>query len=84
MHLIQLGVEPRFTKVQLVVEGRTLDTLVRFSQRLTNEGPLGAGPIRTMTMTHDEWRDALGAHVVSASMQGELSASGAAPAGATP
>ncbi|SPE23219.1 hypothetical protein SBBP1_210013 [Burkholderiales bacterium] len=81
VHLVQLAVEPKFTALQLVAEGRDLDKLVRFSQRLT-----GGAPIRTMTMTHHEWRDALGAHVVSATMRGDLSgtpASAAATATAT-
>jgi Tfp pilus assembly protein PilN len=38
------------------------------------------GPIRSMNMTHHEWRDALGAHVVSAAMSGELA--GGSTAGA--
>lgn len=67
VHLVQLSIDPRFASLQLVAEGRDLDKLVRFAQRLP-----GAGPIRTMSMTHQEWRDTLGAHVVSASMQGEL------------
>jgi len=75
VHLIQLSVEPHFTSLQLVAEGRDLDKIVRFAQRLA-----GTGPVRTMAMTHQEWRDALGAHVVSASMQGELAPIAATPA----
>jgi len=84
VHLVQLSVEPRFTTVQLIAEGRDLSKLVRFSQRLSGGAQETAGPIRTMAMTHQEWRDALGAHVVSASMQGELTGAlrSAAPAGA--
>jgi hypothetical protein len=67
VHLVQLGVDPRFASLQLVAEGRDLGALVRFSQQLA-----GNGPIRSMALTHHEWRDALGAHVVTASLQGEL------------
>ena len=67
VHLVQLGVDPRFASLQLVAEGRDLGELVRFSQQLA-----GNGPVRTMSLTHHEWRDALGAHVVTASLQGEL------------
>jgi hypothetical protein len=77
VHVLQLSVEPRFATVQLIAEGRDLDKLVRFSQRLA-----GGGPIRAVTITHYEWRDALGAHVVSAAMQGEL-AGALASAGGT-
>jgi hypothetical protein len=79
VNLVQLNIEPRFATLQLVAESRDLDKLVRYSQRLA-----GSGPIRTMTMTHHEWRDALGAHVVSAAMQGELAGASAGPAGAAP
>jgi hypothetical protein len=68
VHVQQLSVGSRFASVQLVAEGRELDRLVRYSQRLP-----GAGPIRSMTITHHEWRDAMGTRVVSASLQGELS-----------
>jgi len=68
VHVVQLSVEPRFATVQLVAEARGLDKLVRFSQRLS-----AAAPIRAMSLTNYEWRDALGGHVVSATMQGELS-----------
>jgi len=67
VHLVQLNIEPRFATLQLVVEARDLDRLVRFTQRLT-----GQGPVRSMKMTHHEWHDVLGAHVVRASMEGEL------------
>ncbi|HXY21480.1 MAG TPA: hypothetical protein VEI29_02260 [Burkholderiaceae bacterium] len=67
VHLVQLNIEPRFSTLQLVAEARDLDKLVRFTQRLS-----GTGPVRTMTMTHHEWHDGLGAHVVRASMEGEL------------
>jgi len=67
VHVIQMGVDPRFATLQLVAEGRDLGELVRFSQQLA-----GNGPVRTMSLTHHEWRDALGAHVVTASLQGEL------------
>jgi len=67
VHLVQMSVDARFATVQLVVESREIDKLVRFSQRLS-----GARPIRAMNMSHHEWRDALGAHVVSAAMQGQL------------
>jgi len=67
VHLIELNIEPRFATLRLVVEARDLDRLVRFTQRLTGEGP-----VRSMTMTHHEWHDVLGAHVVRASMEGEL------------
>jgi len=81
VHLVQLNVDSHFASLQLVAEGRELDKLVRFAQRLA-----GTGPIRTMAMTHQEWRDALGAHVVSASLQGELAPTWSAPGatGATP
>jgi len=67
VHIVSLGVEAHFSTLQLVVEGRDLAKLVNFAQQLG-----GDGPIRTMALTHQEWRDALGAHVVSASMQGDL------------
>ena len=67
VHIVSLGVEAHFSTLQLVVEGRNLAKLVKFAQQLG-----GDGPIRTMALTHQEWRDALGAHVVSASMQGDL------------
>jgi hypothetical protein len=79
VNLIQINVEPRFASLQLVAESRDLDKLVRFSQKLA-----GSGPIRSMTMTHHEWRDALGAHVVSAAMQGELAGATPGSAGSTP
>jgi hypothetical protein len=79
VNLVQLSVEPRFATLQLVAESRDLDKLVRYSQKLA-----GSGPIRTMTMTHHEWRDALGAHVVSASMQGDLAGASAGAAGSAP
>ena len=75
VHVVQVSVEPRFATVQLVAEGRDLGKLVRFTQRLT-----GGAPIRSMTLTHYEWRDALGGHVLSASLQGDLAAApGPAP-----
>jgi hypothetical protein len=67
VHIVQLNVDPRFATVQLVAEGRDLDKLVRFGERVA-----GNGPISSLTMTHHEWRDALGAHVAYASMHGEL------------
>ncbi len=79
VNIVQLSVDPRFVTLQLVAESRDLDKLVRFSQKLA-----GAGPIRTMTMTHHEWRDALGAHVVSAAMQGELAGGSSGATGAEP
>lgn len=77
VNVMQMSVEPRFTTLQLVAESRDLGQLVRFSQRLSSPGSAAAnaahpGPIRAMTMTHHEWRDALGARVASATMQGEL------------
>jgi hypothetical protein len=75
VHVVQLGVDARFATIQLVAEGRDLGKLMKFAQRLD-----AGGPVRGMTMTHHEWRDALGAHVVSATMQGELPA----PAGVSP
>jgi hypothetical protein len=69
VHLVQLGIDPRFATIQVVAEGRDLGKLVRFAQQLP-----GNGPIRTMSLTHHEWRDTLGAHVVTASLQGELDA----------
>ena len=71
VHLQQLAVDPRFVTVQLVAEGRDLDKIVRFSQRLSSQEPDG-GPVRSMNMTHHEWRDTLGAHVVSVALQGDL------------
>ncbi len=76
VHVLQLSVEPRFSTVQLVAEGRSLDKLVRFSQRLSS-----GGPIRAVTITQYEWRDTLGVHVVSAAMQGELAGALASAAG---
>ena len=73
VHIVQVGVDPRFSGLQLVLEGRDLGDLVRFSQQLASNGP-----VRTLALTHHEWRDALGAHVVTASLRGELD--GAAPA----
>ncbi len=67
VHLVALNIDPRFATLQLVAEARDLDKLVRFTQRLA-----GAGPVRNMSMTHHEWHDVLGAHVVRASMEGEL------------
>ena len=67
VHVVQLTVEPRFAGVELIAEGRNLDQLVRFAQRLS-----GGMPVRSMTLTHFEWRDALGGHVISGSLQGEL------------
>ena len=73
VHLTQLNVESRFSTLQLVAEGRDLDKLVRFAQRMsTPDSTAGSGPILSLAMTHHEWRDTLGAHVVSASMQGLL------------
>ena len=69
VHLLQLSVDPRFTSLQVVAEGRDLGGLVRFSGQM-----VGNGPIRSMELTHHEWRDTLGAHVVTASLQGELDA----------
>jgi len=79
VHILQFSVEPPFTTLQLVVEGRDLGELVRFSQRLA-----GATPISSMTLTHHEGREALGAHVITATLQGRLvvpaaDASGGAP-----
>jgi outer membrane murein-binding lipoprotein Lpp len=80
VHIVQMGVDPRFANLQLVAEGRDLGKLVRFAQTLE-----GGGPIRSMNLTHHEWRDALGAHVVTASLQGELDgATLAAGVGAAP
>jgi hypothetical protein len=81
VHLVQLAIDPRFATVQLVAEGRDLGKLVRFAQQLP-----GTGPIRTMSLSHHEWRDTLGAHVVTASLQGELDSSGPAvePPGVAP
>jgi hypothetical protein len=70
VHLVQIAVDPRFSSLQMVAEGRDLGGLVRFSGQMA-----GKGPIRTIALTHHEWRDALGAHVVTASLQGELDAS---------
>ena len=70
VHLLQIAVDPRFTSLQLVAEGRDLGGLVRFSGQM-----VGNGPITNMALTHHEWRDTLGAHVVTASLQGELDAS---------
>lgn len=67
VHLVQLNVEPSFASVQLVAEGKDLDKLVRFAQRLA-----GNGPVKSMALTHHEWHDTLGAHVVTASLRGEL------------
>ncbi len=67
VHLVQLSVDPRFDTIQLVAEARDLGHLVRFSQRLS-----GGAPLRSLVLTHYEWRDALGGHVLSAALQGEL------------
>ena len=67
VHLLQLSVEPPFTSLQMIVEARDLGDLVRFSQKLS-----GGSPIDSITMTHHEGRDALGAHVVTATLQGHL------------
>jgi hypothetical protein len=79
VHLLQLSVAPPFTNVQVIVEARDLGDLVRFSQRLS-----GGKPIENMTMTHHEGRDALGAHVVTATLQGHLLGGGTQPGGAAP
>jgi len=79
VHIVQLGVDARFETLQLVAEGRELDKLVRFAQHVS-----GTGPIRSLTMTHHEWRDALGAHVVSATLIGQLTAEPLAPGSVTP
>lgn len=75
VHLISLQVESHFDNLQLVVEARDIDAIVRFAQRV---GALD-GPIRGMELTHHEWHDALGAHVVLATMQGPLEAGSSAP-----
>lgn len=67
IHVVQLSVDPHFASLQLVAEGRDLDALVRFAQHMA-----GNGPISRLTMTHHEWHDSQGAHVVSASMKGDL------------
>jgi hypothetical protein len=74
VHVVQLTVDPRFDTLQLVAEARDLGHLVRFSQRLT-----GGAPVHNLVLTHYEWRDALGGHVLSAALQGEL-----APVASTP
>ncbi len=71
VHLQQLAVDSRFATLQLVAEGRDLDKIVRFSQRLSSQERDG-GPVRSMNMTHHEWRDTLGAHVVSVALLGDL------------
>lgn len=70
VHLVQVAVDPRFSSLQMVAEGRDLGGLVRFTGQMA-----GNGPIRAMSLTHHEWRDTLGAHVVTASLQGDLDAS---------
>lgn len=79
VHLLQFNVEPPFTSLQMIVEARDLGELVRFSQRLS-----GGRPIESMTMTHHEGRDALGAHVVTATLQGHLVGAGVPPGGTAP
>lgn len=86
VHLEQVGVESRFATLQLVAESRDLGKLVQFSQRLSDGAVRdgAAGPIHGVTMTHHEWRDALGAHVVSAAMQGRLPGSAGSTARGEP
>lgn len=67
LHVVQLAIDPRFSTVQVVAEARDLGRIIHFARRLS-----GGAPIRALALTHYEWRDALGGHVVSASLQGEL------------
>jgi hypothetical protein len=67
VHLVQLSVDPHFSGLQLVAEGRDLGHLMRFAQRVA-----GGAPLHSLALTHYEWRDAPGARVISASFQGEL------------
>jgi len=73
VHIVQLSVDPRFESLQVTAESAEFPAIVRYTQRLT-----AAAPVRGVSMTHHEWRDAPGARVVDASMTAQLET----PAGA--
>jgi hypothetical protein len=67
VYLVQLSVESGFREVQLLAEAARLDDVLSYSKRLA-----GDGTVRTVRLTHHEWRNAPIGRVVVANLTAEL------------
>jgi hypothetical protein len=65
----QFSVDARFEKVQLVVDARSLDDVLKYLQRLP-----GGGPVRAVRLVSHEWRDAPGGRRLQARLVADLGA----------
>jgi hypothetical protein len=75
----QFSVDARFEKVQLVVDARSLDDVLRYLQRLP-----GNGPVRAVRLVSHEWRDAPGGRRLQARLVADLGPFDPDRAGAKP
>jgi hypothetical protein len=67
VHLVQLGVDSRFQTVQLLAEASRLEQVLQYSKQLA-----GKGPVRSVRLTHHEWRAAPGGRIVLADLSATL------------
>lgn len=79
VHLVQLSVDGRFSSLRLLAESRRFDALLHYETSLAEHFP-----VRSVEMTHHEWRDLPSARVASAQFTADLDdhASADAPGGA--
>lgn len=77
VYLVQLSVDSRFQGVQMLAEASRLDDVLQYSQKLA-----GDGPVRSVRLTHHEWRAAPGSRVVVANLTAELVQAGGEAGGA--
>jgi hypothetical protein len=76
VHLVQLAVDSHFQGMQVLAEASRLDDVLQYSQKLA-----GDGLVRSVRLTHHEWRAASGTRVVVANLTAELSRVDRASAG---
>jgi hypothetical protein len=67
VHLVQFVVDARFQTVQLLAEAAQLEQVLRYSKQLA-----GRGPVRSVRLTHHEWRAAPGGRIVVADLSANL------------
>jgi len=67
VHLIQLGVDPRFQTMQVLAEASSLERVLQYSKKLA-----GTGPVQSVRLTHHEWRNVPVGKVVVANLTADL------------
>ena len=76
VYLVQLSVDSHFQGAQMIAEAARLEDVLQYSKKLQ-----GDGTVRSVRLTHHEWRNVPGARVIIANLTADLAGADGSAAG---